>query len=91
MKNNKNFVRRWVYTINVIRSMCYELHDSMAIDVNDRKLFCIFDEVHPNILHLVDENRDVVMSFDDDGSPDWLSDWAKEPMTFDVCDYPMYE
>ena len=85
----KNSVRRWVYIINVLRAIPYTDYDELTMEV----------EVTPLAFHTNDNSLDVfdaltdekLITFNEDGLPIYLSDWAQAPVQWDRYDYPMYE
>lgn len=85
----KNSVKRWVYIINVLRAIPYTDYDDLTMEVEITRL--TFHTNNDNSLDVIDAlTGEVHITFDEDGSPIYLSDWAQAPVQWEQYDYPMY-
>lgn len=86
----KNSVRRWVYIINVLRAIPYTDYNELTMEVEVNRL--TFHTNDDNSLDVIDAlTGEIYITFDEDGSPIYLSDWAHAPVQWGQYDYPMYE
>ena len=83
-------IRRWVYIINTIRALPYNNFDdeTMEIEVN-RLTFESTDDGKLKVFNA--ETKELEIIFTEDGHPEYLSEWANEPMNWEPYDYKMYE
>jgi hypothetical protein len=86
----KNSVKRWIYIINVLRAIPYTDYDDLTMEVEVTRL--TFHSNDDNSLDVIDAfTGEIHVTFDEDGSPIYLSDWAQGPVQWSPYDYPMYE
>lgn len=85
----KNSVRRWVFILNTLRALPYVDMDGECLEVENKKLLVSYNDTDVNIIDT--ETGEILITYSEDGSPDYLTDWAKESVQWDAYDYPMYE
>lgn len=86
----KHSVRRWVYILNVILAIPYVDYNDLTMEVETNRLrFSLNDDGTLDVLD--DSTAEVLITFSEDCSPTYLSDWAKESVQWELYDYPMYE
>lgn len=82
-------VRRWVFTINTLRTLAYIDINNLNLEVDWRHLLVCSNG---NCVDVLDaKTGEVLMTFSEDGEPTYLSLWAAEPMQWNEDDHPMYE
>ena len=85
----KNSVRRWVFILNTLRALPYVDMDGEHLEVENKKLLVSYNDTDVNIIDT--ETGEILITYSEDGSPEYLTDWAEESVQWDAYDYPMYE
>lgn len=83
---------RWKKLLVVIRTITpYVNFNTVRIEFDGKKLG--FRDYKDGSLAIVDEGEtgEVMIIFSEDGQPDYLNDWAKEPATVEPYDIALYE
>ena len=83
-------VRRWIYLINVVRALPFADLRRMIVLINNRELKLHYTP-NGNLKVINNETGKLFAVFSEDGQPDYLDDWMKEPVEWDCYDFPMYE
>ena len=92
MKTSYELLPRWKKMLVAIRMLCpYVDFEPIEIEFDDKKLGF---RNHQDRLYVVENKgthcEDIII-FSEDGQPDYLSDWAKEPATIEPYDMVLYE
>lgn len=83
-------IKRWVYIINVLRAIPYTDYDKLTMEIEvDRLTFETTDDEKLKVFNAKTDELEII--FSEDGFPEYLSEWADEPMQWEAYDYPMYE
>jgi hypothetical protein len=85
------YAARWKVILHGVRMFC--VHTDMKgrmLLFDDKELICNVSGVK---LHVIDNiTGELQITYDEDGYPEYLSDWAKEPMNVSVLtDFPLYQ
>lgn len=85
----KKSVKRWVFILNTLRALSYVDMDGEYLEVENNKLLIARNGRNVDVIDT--ETGEVLIIYSKDGSPEYLTDWAKEPVQWNAYDYPMYE
>lgn len=83
---------RWKKLLVAIRMLCpYVDFETITIEFDGKRLGF---RNYPDGFYVVEEKEtycEDVIIFSEDGQPDYLDDWAKEPATVEPYDIALYE